>query len=107
MNNPKNVNNQRNPNNGGTLNKKGAPPIIHFIPKKHVYNVEVSFTTKLSSNIRKPPPSGIFELKQIIVQILHSNGQFTCVRHKDPQFHLRTFLDITDKCIPLENYRIM
>ncbi|KAK4721325.1 hypothetical protein R3W88_011558 [Solanum pinnatisectum] len=42
---------------------------------------------------------GIFELKQGMIQILHSNGQFTGLPCEDPQIHLRNFLDITDTYI--------
>uniref|UniRef100_M1D8E9 Uncharacterized protein n=1 Tax=Solanum tuberosum TaxID=4113 RepID=M1D8E9_SOLTU len=36
-----------------------------------------------------------------MVQILHTNGQFTGLPHEDPQIHLRTFIEITNTYIPI------
>ncbi|KAK4713534.1 hypothetical protein R3W88_019441 [Solanum pinnatisectum] len=35
-----------------------------------------------------------------MVQLLHSNGKFTGLPHKDPQIHLRNIIDVTDTYIP-------
>ncbi|KAK4716340.1 hypothetical protein R3W88_014678 [Solanum pinnatisectum] len=61
----------------------------------------VPLTANLVSSIRKPPPGGRFELKQSMVQILHSNGQFTGLPYEDPKIHLRNFIDITNTYIPI------
>ncbi|XP_049347870.1 uncharacterized protein LOC125812419 [Solanum verrucosum] len=92
VNNPNNVNNPRNPNNQ-------AEP--HVVPARPVRDVAVPLTANLASSIRKPPPGGRFELKQNMVHILHTNGQFTGLPHEDPQVHLRTFIDITNTYIPI------
>ncbi|XP_049406133.1 uncharacterized protein LOC125869732 [Solanum stenotomum] len=92
VNNLENVNNPRNPNN------QGVPPIV---PVRPVRDVAVPLTANLTSSIRKPPPGGRFELKQSMVQILQTNGQFTGLPHVDPQVHLRTFIDITNTYIPI------
>lgn len=39
---------------------------------------------------------GKFELNQSMVQIFHSNGQFTSLLNEDPQIHVRTFIDINN-----------
>ncbi|XP_049414569.1 uncharacterized protein LOC125877266 [Solanum stenotomum] len=36
-----------------------------------------------------------------MVQIFHSNGQFTGLPHEDPQIHVKTFIDIYDTYIPI------
>ena len=90
--NQENVNNPRNPNN------QGGPPVV---PARPVRDVAIPLTANLASSIRKPPPGGRFELKQSMVQILHTNGQFTGLPHEDPQMHLRTFIEITNTYIPI------
>ncbi|XP_015163283.1 uncharacterized protein [Solanum tuberosum] len=35
-----------------------------------------------------------------MVQLIHSNGQFTGLPHEDPQIHLRNFIEISDTYIP-------
>ncbi|XP_055830789.1 uncharacterized protein LOC129899801 [Solanum dulcamara] len=36
-----------------------------------------------------------------MVQLLHSNGQFTGLPHEDPQFHIQNFLEINDTYTPI------
>ncbi|KAK4740166.1 hypothetical protein R3W88_003863 [Solanum pinnatisectum] len=91
VNKPENVINQGNPNN------QEIPPIV---PARPVCDVAIPLTANVASSIRKPPPGGRFELKQGMVQLLHSNGQFTGLPHEDLQIHLRNFIEITDTYIP-------
>uniref|UniRef100_M1DS36 Transposable element protein n=1 Tax=Solanum tuberosum TaxID=4113 RepID=M1DS36_SOLTU len=91
-------NNQDNMNNPKILNNQGVHPVV---PARPVRDVAGPFTANLASSIRKPPPKSRFKLKQSMVQILHSNGQFTGLPHEDPQIHLRNFVDITDIYIPI------
>jgi len=93
-----NLNNLENVNNQRDLNNQGAPPVV---PARPVRDVEVPFTANLASSIRKPPPGGRFELKQNMVHILHTNGQFTGLPREDRQIHLRIFIEITNTYIPI------
>ncbi|XP_055826345.1 uncharacterized protein LOC129894714 [Solanum dulcamara] len=67
---------------------------------KTVCDVAVPLTANIISSIQKPPAEGIFELKQNMVELLHSNGQFTGLPHEDPQVHIQNFLDISDTYTP-------
>ncbi|KAK4724157.1 hypothetical protein R3W88_026936 [Solanum pinnatisectum] len=62
----------------------------------------VPLTAHVASSIRKPPPGegGRFELKQNMVQLIHSMGQFIDLPYEDPQIHIRNFLEISDTSIP-------
>ncbi|KAH0769033.1 hypothetical protein KY290_013014 [Solanum tuberosum] len=71
-NNQDNVNNPENVNNQENLNNQGVP---HVVPARPVCDVGM-------------------------VQLLHSNGQYTGFPHEDPQIHLRNFIDITNTYIP-------
>lgn len=95
------MNNPRNPNNPKNVDEQRIPPHVPIIPTRPVRDVAIPLTANLASSIRKHPPGGRFELKQNMVQILHANGQFTCLPHEDPQLHIRNFIDITDTYIPL------
>ena len=90
MNNPENVNNQGNPNS------QAIPP---FCTRKTSPWCGVPLTTNMASSIRKLPLRSRFELKQGMVQLLCSNGQFTDLPHEDPQIHHRNFIEITDTYI--------
>ncbi|KAK4717940.1 hypothetical protein R3W88_016278 [Solanum pinnatisectum] len=100
-NNQDNLNNSKNVNNRGNQNNQGAPHVVPVIPARPVHAVAVPLIANLESSIRKPPPGVRFELKQSMVHILHSNGQFTGLPHEDPQIHRRTFIEITNTYIPI------
>ncbi|KAK4718109.1 hypothetical protein R3W88_016447 [Solanum pinnatisectum] len=57
-------------------------------------------TTNVTSCIEKPEAGGRFELKQSMVQLLHTNGQFTDLSHEDPTVHIHNFLEISDTYTP-------
>ncbi|XP_055814216.1 uncharacterized protein LOC129883617 [Solanum dulcamara] len=50
-----------------------------------VRDMAVPLTANVTSSIQKPLARGKFELKQNMVQLLYSNGQFTGLPHEDPQ----------------------
>ena len=79
MNYPSGLNNSKNVNN------QGVAPYVPIIQARVVRDVAVPVFTNWASSIRRPPSCGRFELKQNIVQILHSNEQFTGLHHEDPQ----------------------
>ena len=54
LDNPKNVNNLRNPNKGGNLNNQRVPPDVPIIKIRHVLKVAVPLTTNFIFDIRKP-----------------------------------------------------
>ncbi|KAK4724659.1 hypothetical protein R3W88_027438 [Solanum pinnatisectum] len=54
----------------------------------------------MTSCIQKPGAGGRFELKQSMVQLLHTNGQFTDLSHKDPTIHIQNFFEISDTYTP-------
>lgn len=58
-------------------------------------------TTNITNNIQRPSAGRKFELKQSIVQLLHTNGQFIKLPHEDPQVHLQNFFVINDTYILL------
>ncbi|XP_019240364.1 PREDICTED: uncharacterized protein LOC109220352 [Nicotiana attenuata] len=53
----------------------------------------------ITSSIVKPRITGHFELKQSMIQLLYSNGQFMGLPHEDPQQHILNFLEISDTYI--------
>ncbi|KAH0773652.1 hypothetical protein KY290_010789 [Solanum tuberosum] len=61
-----------------------------------VRDVAIPRTTSVTSCIQKPEAGGRFERKQSMVQLLHTNGQFTGLSHEDPQVHIQNFLEISD-----------
>ncbi|KAH0636433.1 hypothetical protein KY289_036348 [Solanum tuberosum] len=65
-----------------------------------VKDVAIPRTTSVTSIIQKPEVDGRFELKQSMVQLLHTNGQFTGLTHEDPQVHIQKFLEISDTYTP-------
>lgn len=67
-----------------------------------VRDMAISRTTNIINNIQRPPTSGRFELKQNMIQLLHTNNQFSRLPHEDPQVHLQNFLEIDDTCTSLE-----
>ncbi|XP_070055329.1 uncharacterized protein [Nicotiana tomentosiformis] len=50
----------------------------------------------MNQAIVKPDIMGHFELKQYMVQLIQSTGQYVGLSHKDPQRHIQNFLEITD-----------
>ncbi|XP_019267191.1 PREDICTED: uncharacterized protein LOC109244537 [Nicotiana attenuata] len=50
----------------------------------------------MTQAIVKPDITGHFELKQYMVQLIQSTGQFVGLPHEDPQRHIQNFLEITD-----------
>ena len=65
-----------------------------------VRDVAIPRTTNVTSCIQKPEAGGRFELKQRMVQLLHTNRQFTGLLHEDPTFHIQNFLQISDTYTP-------
>lgn len=65
-----------------------------------IREVAIPLATNVTSSIRKPNAGGRFELKQNMVQLLHSSGQFTGLPSEDPQQYIRSFLEISDTYIP-------
>lgn len=59
-----------------------------------VREVEMPLTTNMTSTIGRPTIGSRFELKQNMVQLLHSSGQFIGLSWKDPQVHFQNFLEI-------------
>lgn len=85
-------------------NTKNVPPlIILFFPiqpaTRLIREVAVLLTNHVTNSIRKLEPSGRFELKLNMVQLLNSVGLFHGLSHEDPQQHIQTFLEISDTCI--------
>lgn len=62
--------------------------------------VAIPFMMNLTSLFQKPAVGGNFELKQNMVYLLISSGQFIGLSHKDPQVHLWNFMEISDTFIP-------
>lgn len=83
------------------MNNQRVPPDFPVMKARPVRDVAVPLTTYLASSVRKPPSGGRFELKRSMVQILHSNGQFTCLPSEVPEIHFRNFIDITNTYIPI------
>ncbi|XP_070015890.1 uncharacterized protein [Nicotiana sylvestris] len=50
----------------------------------------------MTQTIVKPDITGHFELKQYMVQLIQSTGQYVGLSHEDPQRHIQNFLEITD-----------
>ncbi|XP_055822133.1 uncharacterized protein LOC129890651 [Solanum dulcamara] len=67
-----------------------------------VRDVAVPLIANVTSSIQKPPAGGRFELKQNMVQLFHSNSQFTGLPHEDHQVHIQNFLEISDIYTPIE-----
>lgn len=65
-----------------------------------VRDVVISRTTNMASCIQKPKAGGRFELKQSMVQLLHINGQLTCLSHEDPIVHIQNILENSDTYTP-------
>ena len=65
-----------------------------------VRDVAIPRPTNVTSCIQKPEVGGILESKQSMVQILHSNEQFTGLCHEDPTIYIHNFLEITDTYTP-------
>ena len=65
-----------------------------------VRGVAIPRPTYVTSCIQKLEAGGRFELKQRVVQILHSNGQFTGLSYKDPTIHIQNFHEISDTYTP-------
>ncbi|KAH0709383.1 hypothetical protein KY284_010810 [Solanum tuberosum] len=59
-------------------------------------DVAIPRTTNVTSCIQKPEAGGRFEPKQSMVQLLHTNRQFTSLSHEDPTVHIQNFLEISD-----------
>ncbi|XP_049360466.1 uncharacterized protein LOC125825176 [Solanum verrucosum] len=71
-----------------------------MVTELKVRDVAISRPTNMTSCIQKPEPGGRFELKQSMVQILHTNWQFTGLSHEDPTTHIQNFLKISDTYTP-------
>ncbi|XP_075086259.1 uncharacterized protein LOC142168971 [Nicotiana tabacum] len=69
--------------------------------EKHMVVQEVAMPSiaNVTSSIVKPIITGHFELKQSIIHLLHTNGQFMGLPHEDPQQHILNFLEISDTYI--------
>ncbi|KAK4716168.1 hypothetical protein R3W88_014506 [Solanum pinnatisectum] len=65
-----------------------------------VRDMAIQQTTNVTSSIQKPSASGRFELNQNMVQLLHTNGQFTGLSHEDPRVYIQNFLEINDTYTP-------
>ncbi|XP_070009735.1 uncharacterized protein [Nicotiana sylvestris] len=52
--------------------------------------------SNMTQAIMKPEITGHFELKQYMVQLIQSTGQYVGLSHEDPQRHIQNFLEITD-----------
>ncbi|XP_059313969.1 uncharacterized protein LOC132064845 [Lycium ferocissimum] len=65
-------------------------------PPAKVREVAVPRMADVTSCIVKPTIEGHLELKHPMIQLLHSNGQFTGMSHEDSQQHIHTFLQIVD-----------
>ncbi|XP_070020830.1 uncharacterized protein [Nicotiana sylvestris] len=50
----------------------------------------------MTQAIVKPDITGHFELKQYMVQLIQSTGQYVGLSHEDPQRHIQNFLEVTD-----------
>ncbi|XP_070054930.1 uncharacterized protein [Nicotiana tomentosiformis] len=50
----------------------------------------------MTQAIVKPDIMGHFELKQYMVQLIQSTGQYVGLSHEDPQRHIQNFLEIMD-----------
>ncbi|XP_019239205.1 PREDICTED: uncharacterized protein LOC109219219 [Nicotiana attenuata] len=50
----------------------------------------------MTQAIVKHDITGHFELKQYMVQLIQSTGQYVALSHEDPQRHIQNFLEITD-----------
>ncbi|XP_070004258.1 uncharacterized protein [Nicotiana sylvestris] len=50
----------------------------------------------MTQAIVKPDITGHFELKQYMVQLIQSTGQYVGLSHEDPQRHIQNFLEIID-----------
>ena len=61
-----------------------------------VRDVEIPLTTNVTSSIQKPELGGRFELKQNMVQLRHTNMQFSGLSHEEPRVHIKNFLEISD-----------
>lgn len=76
-----------------------------------VRDVTIPQSTNMTSCIQKPEAGGRFDMKQSMVQILHSNGKFTNLSHEDPTVHIQNFLEISDTytqtTLKLEQIKIM
>jgi len=80
--------------------RKGQDPPVEMAEMK-VRDVAIPQTTNVTSSIQKPAAGGNFELKQNMVQLLHTNGQFTGLSHEDPRVHIQNFLEISDTYTPM------
>lgn len=76
-------------------------PIPEPMKARLVRDVTIPQATNVTNNIQKSHVGGRFELKQNIVQLLHTRGQFMGFPHEDPQVHLQTFSEISDTHTPL------
>ncbi|XP_049365277.1 uncharacterized protein LOC125830110 [Solanum verrucosum] len=65
-----------------------------------VRDTTIPLTTSVTLCIQKPQAGKRFELKQSMVQLLHTNGQFTGLSHEDQQVHIQNFLEISDTYTP-------
>ncbi|XP_015160406.1 uncharacterized protein [Solanum tuberosum] len=65
-----------------------------------VREVAIPRTTSVTSCIQKLEAGGRFELKQSMVHLLHTNGQFTSLSHEDQQVHIQNFLKISNTYTP-------
>lgn len=63
-----------------------------------VRDLGISCPTNVSLCIQKYEPGRRFELKQIVMQILHTMQMefFYGLSHKDPTIHIDNFLEISD-----------
>jgi len=66
-----------------------------IMAKLKVRDVAILRPTNVTSCIQKPEAGGRFELKQSMVQLLHTNGQFTGLSHEDPTVHIQNFLELS------------
>lgn len=61
---------------------------IEFTPFEVVaarqFVVGITLTNNVTNSIHRPSVGDLFELKQNMVQLLHTNGQFTRLSHDDP-----------------------
>ncbi|XP_070022871.1 uncharacterized protein [Nicotiana sylvestris] len=64
-----------------------------------VQEVAMPSIANVTSSIVKPRITRHFELKQSMIRLLHANGQFMGLPHKDPQQHILNFLEISDTYI--------
>lgn len=81
--------------NNPELNQEAPGELLEEVPvnmaARPVRDVAIPRATNVTNTIQKSPSGGKFELKQNMVQLLHTNGQVTGLPHEDLQVHLQNF----------------